>query len=318
MKRFEKTCIAGIALFTAVFLLLAGCASGRDVTDGKAEAEIQTVAAPAESSTAPVENGSALFETLFVPAAEGSAWLRMEKFKADAEQCGFRCFEEAGVVMVLSSENAGEYIRGEITYENGSAEITALVYGITKDEESRVVQVKLGGDIPEYYTGVTLYREGIRVNTIEDVRAYLTAEELPGDDAKELKENAGTHLSLFEEIFLPAADGSQGNDWEKMKSVLTAHGYYYFESEGQFSVEDQENPGSYIYGMLTTENNYWEFAELGYRLVLPEEERNVKVVYYTNNRWDPQYYVAVSLLENGTPVESVEEMREYIQTGKIN
>lgn len=313
MKIFNASIIV---LLVVVSMLLTGCASEKNTADSRETIvpEINATQAPVETE-AEAESCSALFETVFVPTAEGRIGTGLEEFKAAATEAGFSCFEEAGVVMALDREKPEEYIRGEPTCQDGHFEIAKLVYGIEKGEAYRNVQVKLDTDEPEYYTGTTLYQEGTRVDSLGQIREYLTAEELPGDNTAELKANAGANLALFEDIFLQIADGSRGNDWENLQSILTEHGYLYYESEGQFSVEDPENPGSYLYGTLTTTNDYWEFAELGYRLVLPEEVRTVEVAYYTNGRWDPQYYVAATFPENGTPVESLEEMRDYIQNG---
>lgn len=116
-------------------------------------------------------------------------------------------------------------------------------------------------------------------------------------------------ISMYEEIFKPAAQGGLSLDWESFKQTLENAGYLYIEDEGMFSADDPANPGSYLYGILTNVNDYVEISELGYCFIKGDEGRTVEAYVLDGNF---KYYIISSSPTDKKEVADYESLESYL------
>lgn len=95
--------------------------------------------------------------------------------------------------------------------------------------------------------------------------------------------------------------------WSGMKDWMNRDGYVVEEREGIRTVYFPDIPGSWIYA-YPGEND--TIGELGYYICTEDGEYEVKI---TGLHTDPQYYVDVTFLSEGTKVNSMAEMDAYME-----
>jgi len=123
------------------------------------------------------------------------------------------------------------------------------------------------------------------------------------------KADESINMTVFEKIFLPMAGGGSRPSMEDFAALLEREGIAWREDEGILDVSDPEHDGSYLYGVLTNERDIVEIAEMGYHFHATDGEYEVKVDMTGK---EIKYFVDVTLLNSGTEVLSVEDVKTYI------
>ena len=118
---------------------------------------------------------------------------------------------------------------------------------------------------------------------------------------------------LFENLFLPLAGGEYLNGREQFEESIEKLGYESHTEEGILYVDDPENPGCYLWGVLSNRNTFEEIYELGYCLVDETEPHVVTVTF--ENRTAPKFFTAPDLLTEPTEVPSLEDLIDYFYHG---
>lgn len=106
-----------------------------------------------------------------------------------------------------------------------------------------------------------------------------------------------------------------GNNWESHKEQMTRWGMVCLEDEGTVTVFDPDAPGCCLFGTLTNENGFLQFADVGYYISNEYGERQAEVRELLS---DTPTYVAGTHLEqldsHGREVASVEDVLDYLST----
>lgn len=115
---------------------------------------------------------------------------------------------------------------------------------------------------------------------------------------------------LFENLFLPLAGGEYLNGREQFEEALNKLGYASYTDEGVLYVDDPENPGCFLSGVLSNRYIFEEVYELRYCRV------NHGVVTVTfENREEPRFFTAPDLLTEPTEVQTLEELIDFFYHG---
>lgn len=302
MKEFTRN-FSIMILIALVAVLSFGCTRRNMQEQNTNFDESQDSATPATIERAIAEDIT-LFETIFIPAAQGKINTEKETFQETVTAYGFSCYEEAGVVLVTDPAYPNCFLRGEML--NGK-EIDTLVYSCFLGEIRRQARVSnVGEDFPSYYIGVNEYDEGTRVESLEEVRTYLTAEVSPAETAPP---ETDTALKLFDEIYLPLADGRIENNAAAIYSELEKYGYAYRNSEGRFSICNPDTTDIFIYGDPSLLNDTDNVSVWGFHLASEMGEKEVEIFLFTNPK---EYYICDPSTGNSTQVESLEELKNHI------
>lgn len=135
--------------------------------------------------------------------------------------------------------------------------------------------------------------------------------------AAELPLDTG-NWALFETVFLPIAKGEVGCTMGQVTALLDEQGWEWSEGEGMLSVPDPERPGSFLSGSMTTIHETVELAALSYHYVIEEGthidqriQRAVEVDFMGDR---PRYFIALDWQGEGTQVETLEELAQYMMT----
>ena len=118
--------------------------------------------------------------------------------------------------------------------------------------------------------------------------------------------NSEFQSRLFENLFLPLAGGEYLNGREQFEQAVQRLGYEFYIDEGILYVEDPENPGSFLSGVLSNRYGFDEIHELYYCYV---NHCVVKVSF--EDREAPRFFTAPDLLTEPNPVETLEKLVEF-------
>ena len=134
--------ILAIALSVGmVCLVLGGCGSAPKPSDPAADAPSipSSTAQPQVSEPPAEEKAVSLFDTLFVPAAQGNIPANVDALKEAATAHGFHCIEEAGVVLILDPKAPDCYLRCEPVFHDETPLVGRLVYSRSMGDFERQV-----------------------------------------------------------------------------------------------------------------------------------------------------------------------------------
>ncbi len=135
-------------------------------------------------------------------------------------------------------------------------------------------------------------------------------EEIPAEpSAPAEKTDNQISMTVFEKVFLPLASGESRPSMEDFTALLEREGIAWREDEGILDVSDPEHEGSYLYGILTNERDFAEIAEMGYHFQTADREYEVKVDMTGK---EIKYFVDVTLLDSGTEVPSIADVKSYL------
>lgn len=304
----KMTLISLLAI--GLLLLSAGCQ-----LQPQARPETPETSAPAPSilelpnnSEASEKGNASLFNSIFVPMAQGKLGANLAALQEAAAQYGYKYISEAGVVVLLDSAQPDCSIRAEPAGSDPSAKINRLVYLRHIGDYTRQAAItNLDEKTPLFYIQSHVLQEETQVFSLEDVKTYLHAEISPEETAEGAAETA---QGLFENILVPLAEGSLLNRAKEFKGALEQYGYIYKESEGQFTVYDPEHPKNYLFGA----NALWQDTDtiftLGFYLTTETGAKQVEVYFSTDK---PKYYIInINEAFSQTEVESFAQIKEYI------
>lgn len=289
----------------AVYMLLlsAGCQFQPQVRLETPETSVPAPSIPElpNNSEASEEGNATLFNSIFVPMAQGKLGANLAALQEAAAQYGYKYISEAGVVVLLDSAQPDCSIRAEPAGNDPSAKINRLVYlRHTRDHTHQAAITNLDEETPLFYIQPHFLQEGTQVFSLEEVEAFLTSEEA---------EPIQVEYGLLDNLFLPVIQGTLGRDAASFKGRLEQCGYVYKDGdEGMFYVYDPANPNHYLYGYSPLIQDTDTVGEMGIHLDTGETSRDAEVNLCKN---PPQYYVDTSSWETRTQVSSPEEIKNY-------
>ena len=248
-----------------------------------------------------------LFDAIFVPMAESQVEPNFDALKVAVSEKGFSWLDEAGVTLIRDQSNPDSYIRAEPSYETGSKQIGKLVYATLLGEEERQVSVtNLVGEEPNFYIDVNQFGEGTPVSSLEEIREYLNSEPAPANDNEE---DSDSTPGVVDNLFVPIADSIIGKDAASIKLVLEDLGYNYYNGETYFYIYDPANPDHYLYGSPFLLADTDEIDILGVCVSTPKGDVSAEIFYFK----DPiEYYIDATKLDSRTQVESLKEIKDYL------
>lgn len=131
--------------------------------------------------------------------------------------------------------------------------------------------------------------------------------EPPTEATTQATEEPSTTLKLFEDVFLPLADGRLENSAGAVKALVKDSGYLYGDQTTGFIISNPGNPASFLSG----EPRLWDDVDCveTLRFVMIEDKRQVELVLGE----EPQFFIRD---ENGNNQSvSLEDLTAYIQNG---
>lgn len=258
-------------------------------------------------SSVALDNCSDLFEFIFLSAGYDGSGLSLDDFLGELAIRGYSYIEEAGVVLVYDPQMLDSYIRAHIDYSGDRPMIHTLNYCLTIRDVQRQVEIRNLNekDGPTYYTNITPYHSGTQVESVEVLAAFLNAPLVE----REPLEPALIRSALIQNVFLPAAKGTLSLDTEAFREEMLRQGFLCQEGEGQFWINDPENPGSSLFGQYTYEEGITRIAGFGYHLVDGDEHREVRVDLFDR---ETVFYIDAGTWDGGVEVSTVEAMEAYL------
>lgn len=297
---------------------------------GTDEAKAQFIAAhtgPDSVSTAPdaVSAKTNIFEDIFLPAAEGILGNSLEDINSALDSYGYDHFlgdeatffaydPKAAAGYIWGTSSALGYVHAALFSSSLMGEdIPGAVVNFPKDKS------------PVYFICSNAYDAGTEVKSVAEIKEFIekeslriSAEAAEKAASSEPKPEASS-LTMFENVFLPAADGSAGHSWGELCYALTQRGYSYYEEAGVFVSNDPENPQSSIVASVEDIDGTKQLSFLKYSLTIGDEFRGVKAVFLENGTpITPRYFADIYNSRYGDEVQSVDALADYIRTGEIN
>lgn len=297
----KMTLISLLAI--GLLLLSAGCQ-----LQPQARPETPETSAPAPSipelpnnSEASEEGNASLFNSIFVPMAQGKLGANLAALQEAAAQYGYKYISEAGVVVLLDSAQPDCSVRAEPADSDPSAKINRLVYlRFIGDHVYQAAITNLDEENTLFYIQPHFMQEETQVFSLEEVEAFLTSEEA---------EPIQVEYGLLDNLFLPVIQGTLGRDAAAFKGRIEQCGYVYKDGdEGMFYVYDPANPNHYLYGYSPLIQDTDTVGEMGIHLDMGETSRDAEVNLCGN---PPEYYIDTSSWETRTQVSSPEEIKNY-------
>lgn len=149
----------------------------------------------------------------------------------------------------------------------------------------------------------------------ETTQAYTetTTTQTEPNDLETAQENHSNQDNvLFDAIFVPMAESQVEPNFDALKVAVSEHGFSWLDEAGVTLIRDQSNPDSYIRAEASYETGSKQIDKLVYATLLGEEERQVSVTNLVGE--EPNFYIDVNQFGEGTPVSSLEEIREYLNS----
>ncbi len=116
---------------------------------------------------------------------------------------------------------------------------------------------------------------------------------------------------LFEELFLPLAEGTIGNSEQAIREAVQRLEFEILEENGVWLIQDPEVPGDCINAKPLLRENGWYIDQAGYCRTVDGQRYNVKVTQMLSSTW--KYCTGTSIFaEGGTQVDSPGEFRDYL------
>ena len=126
----------------------------------------------------------------------------------------------------------------------------------------------------------------------------------------EIPDSYDEQWALLYKVFVPIASEKVERDWNTVDAFINTAGYKCIVDEGTFSISDPYREGSYIGGMLTTENDYIEICDIYYNIQIAGKSYEAGVDWYKNTR----YLIEVNnFSQTSTEVDSLSKVVEYIR-----
>mgnify|MGYP004535137281 FL=1 len=301
--------ILAIALSVGmVCLVLGGCGSAPKPSDPAADAPSIPSSTPQPQVSEPPadEKAVSLFDTLFVPAAQGNIPANVDALKQAAAAHGFHCIEEAGVVLILDPKAPDCCLRCEPVFHDEVPLVGRLVYSRSMgDFERQVTAAGMDAGQTLYFIGANQLYDGTQVSSLEEVKAYLTAEITPEETSLG---NPETALDLFDNVLAPLVEGTLPNRADAFMKVLEQYGYIYKDGEGLFTVYDPSHPGNYLFGSNALYADTDTISTLGFHLETETDTKEVEVFFYTGAA---QYYICHEDFSR-EELSSFQQMRQYL------
>lgn len=297
----KMTVISLLAM--GLLLLSAGCQLRPQARPATPEVSSPAPSIPElpNNSETSEEGDATLFNSIFVPMAQGKLGANLAALREAAAQYGYKYISEAGVVVLLDSAQPDCSVRAEPAGSDPSAKINRLVYLRHIGDHTRQAAItNLDEETPLFYIQPHFLQEGTQVFSLEEVEAFLTSEEA---------EPIQVEYGLLDNLFLPVIQGTLGRDAAAFKGRIEQCGYVYKDAdEGMFYVYDPANPYHYLYGYSPLIQDTDTVGEMGIHLDMGGTSRDAEVNLCKN---PPEYYIDTGSWETRTQVSSPEEIKNY-------
>lgn len=157
-----------------------------------------------------------------------------------------------------------------------------------------------------YYDGgsLSILASNFRAATLTRDRVYelaqiLTTRQYPSP------------IDLYGQVFLPLTAQNQLLSYENLLLFLDFRGLTLLEDEGTFQITAPSCPGESVFGILSNEFGILTIPKLGYCVGNETAQRSVRVDFYTEST---DRFIEAFSWDDGTPVSTVQEMTDYLQT----
>lgn len=171
------------AVLLLICLALTLCACGKQAPAEGTEESCRPTAGTSAAPTCevPLDTGSwTLFETVFLPIAEGKIGFTLEEVTAFLGEQGWEWSEGEGMLSVPDPERPGSFLSGNLTTVHENVELAALSYhyviaeGTHIDQRvQRVVEVNFMGGSPRYCIALDWQGKGTPVETPDELARYM-------------------------------------------------------------------------------------------------------------------------------------------------
>lgn len=181
-----------------------------------------------------------------------------------------------------------------------------------KKQYSKIaVTLTLGVYIATLVTGCKGQEENI---ALSDPNVNLSTEVSVTDSSPQVTDEgilSNQDNVLFEVIFAPMAESQIEPNFDALKAVVSENGFSWLDEAGVTLIRDQSNPDSCIRAEPSYETGSKQISKLVYATLFGEEKQ-VSVTNLVGE--EPNFYIDVNQFGEGTPVSSLEEIREYLNS----
>ena len=286
MKKRNRLYCIGLVLVLSVSLLLTGCTTKENPSEQ----------GPSVSSMAPTP-----LQNFFLYATQSSLGTYWNRCEAVLKDSGYTALQDGDTITIHDPQNPYSSLSITRTHADGYDLVSAMRYTLVEGGETRTAKIVRTNDgAPSYYID-----EHLPVQSIDELRAYL--------HITPTAETSDFHSDLFSEFYVSVANGSISYRMKDLKPIAYKLGFFYQIAEGSIVFYDLEHPESFIYGDLTQLDNADEstyIANWGYHLESDYGIRDVNIRNIATSA--TQYYVGINPLNEGTQVQTLDEMLAYI------
>lgn len=249
-----------------------------------------------------------LFDQLFLPGATGQIGAAPSDFRQVASTLGCNSYEENGNLIIQNSQFPEQILCCLLQYTETEPQVKGLLYTNIYSGDSLRVLAKIENSVTVYYLDYDGASYGAITTDPEDAREYLAGGSTRGKPADEDKAKA---LALFENIFVPMAEGTIPNQADAFWNVLNQYGYLFENgNEGMFQVRDPSVRGCYLGGDVCLLNDDDTIPNLYFSMETASGTRSVGL------RWNahPELCLNAARVDDpgSYPVSDLQQLRFYL------
>lgn len=234
--------------------ILCGCGKSDAVPESTTEViTTEAVVEPTPASETPIVAESSqpwtLFETCFLPIAEGKVGVTQTAVTNFLTQLGFEWSLDEGQFSVLDPEHPGSYLSGDLTTIHEEIELANLSYHFiiaealhATDVVQRAAKVVFVGDNAGFYIALDWLGDGTKVETLQEVVDYMMTSALRPEETP-----MGVYATRMTKVLSGEVGYTSTDDIEGMPTFATLSEYLeYFPVPASFakvSAADMDGDG---------------------------------------------------------------------------